>query len=283
MNYTTSMKILLIGGSSYLGARLYCDLRDTHDVVATYNDNKLSNNFIHLDITDHNEVFRIIKNQKPDVIIHAANYASSSWCKEHPEEAKLLNQVATEYIVDAANEINAKMIFISSMAAVNPSNLYGESKVTSEEITKKCNSGYLILRPSLIVGYSPNTENDRPFNRILNNVTKGLPAVYEDSWNFQPTYIGHISKVIEACIKKGLWNQTFEVVVPKVSTRYKLSKDILSHFNIEVEKETTEKPYFKDEDISIEPLVKNKLPTFSYSELVDLVVEEIKDPSRFTL
>jgi nucleoside-diphosphate-sugar epimerase len=50
------MKILLIGASSYVGARIYFDLKDSYEVVGTYNNNLLSKSFVKLDITDSHDV-----------------------------------------------------------------------------------------------------------------------------------------------------------------------------------------------------------------------------------
>ncbi|MEK7078733.1 MAG: sugar nucleotide-binding protein [Patescibacteria group bacterium] len=180
----SKIKILVIGASSYVGARLYFDLKSKFDVVGTYSSSQLSKNLIHLDITDKDEVKKVITENKPTVIIHVGNNASAKWCDANPEKAVLLNQTATQYIVDFANEMNAKVIYISTMGAIKPSNLYGKTKFKSEKIVKTAKTGYLILRPSLILGYSPNTTNDRPFNRLLKNLDEGFPAIYDTSWKF---------------------------------------------------------------------------------------------------
>ena len=277
------MKILITGASSYLGARMYFDLKNKHAVTGTYSSNRLSKEFVHLDVTDKSQVNKLIKKLKPDIVIHAANNASSKWCKENPKKAVLLNQTSTTYIVNVVNEIGSKLIYISSLAAVSPTNLYGETKLASEKITKKTKLDYLILRPSLILGYSPNTSNDRPFNRILKNLDKGTHAVYENAWNFQPTYIGHISEIIEGCIKKGVWNETISIVIPEVTTRYDTAKDILYPFGVKVEVEKTVKPYFKDFEVKLDSMKKHGLPTYTYKEMIKKIISEIKNRSNFKL
>ena len=175
------MKMLLTGASSYVGARLFLDLQKKFDIIGTYHGTKLSDKFIQLDTTNPEEVKKVISQEKPDVILHAAANANAKWCKAHPEEAKLLNQQSTESIVTVANEIGAKVILLSSFVAINPTNVYGNTKYESEQIVKKAKSGFVILRPSLIIGFSPNTTNDRPFNRILKNLDLHTEAVYDTS------------------------------------------------------------------------------------------------------
>lgn len=198
------MKILLLGASSCVGARLYFDLKDTFRITGTYFNHLLSQNFLRLDITDATQVGKITVQVKPDVIIHAANNANAGWCEAHPEQARQLNELSTQSIVGAANTVNAKLIYVSSYTAIQPTNVYSRTKRASEEIIKKAHAGWVILRPSLIVGFSPNTTNDRSFNRLLQNLDAGTKAEYDTSWKFQPTWLGHISETMRAVLYRVL-------------------------------------------------------------------------------
>ena len=179
------MKILITGASSYVGARIYSDLKKKFEVIGTYYTNKLFPELELLDIRNKSEVEKFVQKTKPDIIIHIAANASGSWCEQNPEQAIAINQAGTQNITDAANDFNAKVIFISSLAIANVESLYGRTKIAGENFVKNVKEGYVILRPSLIVGFSPNTTNDRPFNRFLKNITKQTPAIYDTSWKFQ--------------------------------------------------------------------------------------------------
>lgn len=276
------MKILILGASSYVGARLYLDLKKSFDTVGTYSKSKISPKLIHLDITDKDEVSRVIMEVKPEVIIHSANNANARWCEANPDLAQLLNVTATEYIVEAANSIKAKLIYISSFAVLNQGNVYGRTKLESEEIAKKALAGWLILRPSYIVGFSPNSVNDRPFNRLLRNLDDGVPAEYDTSWKFQPTWVGHISEVIKACLEKDINNEIIPIAVPDLKSRYDIATDILTPFAVTVipvdKKDSL--PVTKDDLAKLKGL---GLPTYSYREIIDKIVEEIKQRSTFVI
>ncbi len=161
------MKILLIGASSYVGARIYFDLKDKFKIIGTYNKNPLLKTFVRLDITDRNDVLKVFNEIKPEIVIHVANYPSPRSAVNNEDNFIKLNDVGTTNVVESANEIGAKLIFISSQAANNATDIYGKLKAKSEELVTKTKAGYLIFRPSMIVGFSPNTTNPRPFNRIL--------------------------------------------------------------------------------------------------------------------
>lgn len=276
------MKILLTGASSYVGARLYFDLSQDFEVIGTYNNSPLSKKFIKLDTTSPEAIAQCIAEHKPDLILHAAANANARWCEAHPDLAKILNETATKHIVDAANNINAKIIFLSSFAAIDANNVYGKSKLNSETYTKETKAGHLILRPSLIIGFSPNTTNDRPFNRILKNLDEKTPAIYDTSWKFQPTYLTHISEVIKICIQKSVWNQTIAIAVPELKSRFDLARDILQPFGIVVTPEDKhDTSPLAEADLSI--LKDLKLPQYRYEEMIEKIVEEIKHRERFTL
>ncbi len=276
------MKILLAGASSYLGVRIYFDLFKKFDALGTYSSNPLSKHFVKLDITKSEEVKKVIDDYKPNIIIHAANNANARWCEANPRAAIELNQKSTAYFVAAANAHKAKLIYISSFAAITPTNVYAKTKFESEKIVKKARGEYLILRPSLILGFSPNTTNDRPFNRLLKNLDQGTPAVYDTSWKFQPTYVRHISEVIESCITKNIWKQTIAIAVKDLKSRFDTAKDILSPFSIRVSPinnhDTT--PNTPDDLAKLKEL---NLPQYTYSQMIKEIIKEIKSREKFKL
>jgi len=276
------MKILLIGASSYVGARLYFDLIKSFEVIGTYNGSALSDKFIQLDITDEKKVDEIINFYHPEIIIHTAANANARWCEANPEEAILLNEKATSHIVNSADSIETKIIYISSFVAILPNNIYGRTKYNSEQIIKNTKAGWNILRPSLIIGFSPNISNDRPFNRLLKNLDEGTPAIYDTSWKFQPTYIGHISEIIKEVINRNIINEIIPISVSGLCSRYDLAKDILTPFGINVGAIDNNDKSAVIED-GLLRLAELNLPKHDYDEMINKIVEEIKDRDIYKL
>ncbi len=274
-------KVLITGASSYVGARLYHDLRQRYDTVGTYNNNQLSDTFLHLDTTKEEDVRELIDRVRPNTVIHVAANASAKWCEEHPDEARSLNETATKSVVDAAKAVNAGVIFISSFAAMDTSNVYGRTKAESERIVQGMDS-WVILRPSLVIGYSPNTTNDRPFNRLLKNIDEGTPAVYDTSWKFQPSYSRHISEIITLVIDRGINAQTIPIAVSALKSRFDVARDILTEFNIDVTPEDKQdKTPVLEEDLR--KLKELGLPLYEYDEVIRACVEEIRHRKKFTI
>lgn len=276
------IKILITGASSYVGARIYLDLKDKYEVVGTYNTTSLSDELLQLDTKDSKSVHALVEKVKPDVIVHAAANASAKWCEAHPDEAIALNQEATKYIVEAANTIKAKIIFISSFAAEDLGSLYGRTKSESEKIVQEATNGYLILRPSLVIGFSPNTTNDRPFNRFLKNIDEKTPAIYDTSWKFQPTYLRHISEVIDLAIERNINKETIPIAIEGLKSRYDIARDILTPFGILVTPEDkNDKTAVLTDDLK--KLKELKLRVYEYQQMIDLIVDEIKNRDKFIL
>jgi len=275
------MKMLITGASSYVGARLYADLNKRFDVEGTYNTNKLFPELAKMDITERISVDTVIKECRPDVIVHVAANPNARWCEANPELAIRLNEYGTQNIVDA-NKSGAKIFYISSVAAVSPTSVYGKTKRASEDIIRSSKNDYIILRPSLIIGYSPNTSNDRPFNRILKNIDEKSPAVYDTSWKFQPTWLGHISEIIEATIEKEIVNEIIPVTVPELKSRFDVAKDILAKFDIPVQSVDN---HDKTQTVKVgqEKLEELGLSRYSYWGIIDKIVDEINHRERFNI
>jgi len=269
------MKILITGASSYVGASIYSTLKEKYSVTGTYNSHKLFPELELLDITDNGRVMKKVSAKKPDVIIHAAANASGGWCEKNPELAVAINQQGTRHIVDSANAIDSKVIFISSFAVADTASLYGRTKIASEQYVKEVEAGYVILRPSLIIGLSPNTTNDRPFNRMLRNITEGTPAVYDTSWKFQPTWLRHLDGVILGILEQEIINKTIPVSVPELKTRYEIANDLPPKFGIKAKPENKhdDTPTFSEK---LNKLKELKLPQYSYIQMIAGIITEIK-------
>jgi len=277
------MKILMIGANSYVGARLYFDLKDKYELIGTYfsDKNKLSDTFVQLDITNKEQVEQTINKIKPEIIIHVASNASSKWCNENPEAAERLNVDGTRNIVESANKISAKVLYISTTAIYNKDTKYATTKLDAEEIIKDTKTGWFILRPSLVYGYSPHIPSDRPFDRILKNIDQGIKAEYDNVQKTQLTWIGHISEVISEVLKRNIWNETVVVVSLGMKSRYDMAKDILTPFNIEVLPKDGEKGATYEG--STKELERLGLPTHTYEEIIQNIISEIRDRGKYVL
>jgi len=277
------MKILILGANGYVGSRIYFDIRNKYNVIGTYKSVQLHKEFINVDITDTQQLNSVVRSIKPDIIIHTANNASSRWCEANPDEAILLNQTSTEHVIDATQLTDAKLIYFSSFAAYEPTSIYGKTKINSEKMIQKSIKNFVIIRPSAIFGYSPNTTNDKLFNKLLQNLNSKLPRPYDISWKFQPSYIGHLTKVIEAIIDQKITNEIIPVAVPELSTIYNTIQDILTPFGVIVTPIDNHDTSHFSRAYPLDELQRLNLPQFTYSQMIQSIIEEIENKNKYIL
>ncbi len=276
------MKLLIIGATSYIGSRLVFDLQDENGVVGTYHSNNtISPNFIHVDIRDRQSIDKLVADVNPEVVVHLANYSSSRQIKGNEVDFPKLNLEATINIVEVLNKYEKPLIFFSSMAATTKQDLYGELKAKSEEIVKTVKKGFAIVRPSAVIGLSPVQSHNKITDKIL-SVINGQTQEFDNSWILQPTYIGHLSQVIEQIVLKGIWNEEFNIFTDYPVTQYQIATDILQKFDLKANPIDTGRvvPLAKIDDQKMKLF---KLSPASYKEIIDRIVSELKNPLLFQI
>ncbi len=195
-------------------------------------------------------------------------------CEKNPLETFETNVNGTINIVQAANIINAKVIFISSLASINPISEYGKSKYMSEEIIKTVTEGYEILQLSMTFGLSPNTKNHRPFNKIIKTKISGIPNTYDNTWKFQPTHLKHVFLVINRIIIEDTFlGRTIPVITKECTTMYKLITDILGNNNILKGNSYSNR---KEHVFGLNKLLDSNLPMCCYKLMIRDLKEDIR-------
>ncbi len=108
------------------------------------------------EIQDRDYMFFLLKRLKADVVFHTAAHKHVPLLEANPVEAIKNNVFGTKNIVDAAKESGVKrFVFISTDKAVEPTNVYGASKLIAEEIVlhegKKGNK-FIVVRFGNVLG-----------------------------------------------------------------------------------------------------------------------------------
>ncbi|MFA5008046.1 MAG: SDR family oxidoreductase [Candidatus Omnitrophota bacterium] len=140
--------ILITGGSGLLGSNIAKIAVSKFNVFATYNSHKVNIekvNFLQADLINKENISRI-KKIKPDFIINCAALTNLDYCQEHPAEAYKYNVTLSINIAEAARDMGAYLIHISTDNVFNgqkgnykeedttgPVNVYGETKLEAEK------------------------------------------------------------------------------------------------------------------------------------------------------
>lgn len=125
--------------------------------------------YVSLDITDQNAVMQTISDIHPDVIVHCAAWTAVDAAEDEDKKAlvKRINVDGTQNIADAAQAVDAKMVYISTDYVFNgqgtepwdpdckdyqPLNVYGETKLGGEKAVSNTLTKYFIVRIAWVFG-----------------------------------------------------------------------------------------------------------------------------------
>ena len=198
------MKLLITGSKGQIGYYLQKALSDEHlELFLTDRNN--------MDITDYEQTNSTVATIKPDIIIHSAAYTSVDACETNPNEAYRVNALGTRNLAIACNNVNAKMLYISTdfvfdgtkespyieFDEPNPLNIYGKTKLAGEEFVKSLLNKFFIVRTSWLYGSHGNN-----FVKTIQNLAKqkGIIKVVDDQTG-SPTFAEDLVEIILQLIK----------------------------------------------------------------------------------
>ncbi len=198
-------KILLTGSNGLLGQKLVQLILDRgeYELIATARgENRLpmlDGNGIYrsLDVTDRDEVRRIMQEFEPDYVIHTAAMTNVDQCETEREACWKLNVDAVQYLAEACQSHNARLIHLSTdfifdgengpydeSASPNPLSYYGESKLAAEALLLTSqNLQFAIARTVLVYGIAHDMSRSNIILWVKNSLENQKPIkVVDDQW-----------------------------------------------------------------------------------------------------
>jgi len=123
-----------------------------------------------LDITDGSAVSAFVQNLKPEAIIHCAAYTNVDAAETDQEGAYKVNGLGTKYLAEAAKNVDAKMVYVSTDYVfdgagtepyevdhpTSPIGVYGETKLAGEKLLQETLEKYFIVRTAWVYGINGN-------------------------------------------------------------------------------------------------------------------------------
>ncbi len=196
------IKLLLLHGFECAGSGSSETYRGVNDEVAMAH-------YIQLDVSDRDDVKKVLTQYRPDALIHCAAWTNV----ETAEEAENYNRVyainaeGTSNVAEFCREIDCKMLYVSTdyvfgdnEAAPHkaddinyePLNVYGKTKLLGELAIKEKLQKYFIVRTSWLFG-----QNGNNFVKSILNAGKKFGKVYVvDDQIGTPTYSMDLAELL---------------------------------------------------------------------------------------
>jgi len=238
-------RLLVTGSSGMLGKALCNRFKDDYELYATDITESETPSFNKLDVTSQADVTGIVKQIKPDIVIHAAAYTDVDGCETSEEKAFKVNTDGARNVALALRDLGGILLYISTDYVFdgkkkkpyteddqpNPINVYGNSKLEGERAVQEVLNKYVVIRSSWLYGGGGknfvDTINKQPFYK------EGLKVVSDQVGS--PTYTSDLADGVFRLVRCAL-DRTIEKIYHVTNSGrvswYDFAKMILKYADI---------------------------------------------------
>jgi len=221
------VKILVTGAAGQLG-------REVVDVAIGAGHDVFAASRAELDVTKPEVVRAVVSREQPAVIVHAAAWTAVDACESDREKAMLHNGAATRFVVDAAREVGARVVYISTDYVFdgtkpipyvetdmpNPQSVYGTSKLAGERAVDT--SIDTVVRISWVCGF----HGANMVKTILRIAAQQDTLTFVDDQIGCPTFADDAAAMITRLAteeRPGIWHVTNQGAV----SWYEFTREVL--------------------------------------------------------
>lgn len=190
-----------------------------------------------VDITNYEQVVQYVHMNRPDVIINCACLKDVEYCEAHVDEAYKVNAIGARNVALAAEEVQAKIIQISTDDVFNqesdvpynefdrthPKSIYGKSREAGERMIMQMSKRFVIIRSSWIYGIGKDFVDD-----VLEAVGKVSSFEVPNNCYASPTSAKELAKVVAYFIDNDKYG-LYHAVCKGSCSRYEFAKAILEY------------------------------------------------------
>ena len=198
-----------------------------------------------LDITKKDDLYRVLDNVKPEIIINTAAMTNVDACESEPKKCKALNVTAVEDMAKWCKKNDAFLLqlgtdFIfdgkngpySEEAEPNPLSLYGQSKLDSEKALERIGCRYAVARTILVYGLVANMSRSNIVLWAKSMLEQGKEITIVDDQFRAPTLAEDLA---EGCrlIVDGEHEGIFNISGPETKSVYDLVREIAQVYELD--------------------------------------------------
>ena len=219
------MKIMVTGAGGLVGRHLARTLARDHDLLALTRGD--------LDISDSDAVNRYVSAVKPSLVVNCAVIQVDE-SEQNPPKAQAVNVEGPRLLAAAASQLDAEIIHFSTQYAFDgepvgrppytiedeprPVNVYGRTKVASEEAVRDACARSYIIRTSWVYGSGKNSFLCTVHNDL--RAGKGVRAIV-DIWS-STTYVEDLIQQVLRILRMRRYG-TYHIVNEGVCSYYEFA------------------------------------------------------------
>jgi len=264
-------KVLITGGSGLLAVNWALSIRDNCSVVLILHNRKISIPGVDSEVASLDsikECLSVINKYEPDVVIHTVGLANIEQCEKNADLAQHINVDLSENIASACNELNVKLVHISTdhlfsgknkMSTedgdIKPVNFYAKTKRWGELKAQENCKDVLIIRTNFFGWGTKYRQSFSDF--ILSSLKDGKPVnLFQDVF-FTPILINELVDKVHQLVDlnaSGIFNVVGNERLSKyefgsrLSNYFKLNSNLIKAISISSKPQLAERP--KDMSLS---------------------------------
>ncbi|HYK89548.1 MAG TPA: SDR family oxidoreductase [Acidobacteriota bacterium] len=211
-------RILVTGGSEFLGHNLIPALARQHEVFAGYLVNppeRISAAPVLIDVTQPDLLSRQFNAIRPDLVVHAAAMSRPDECEENPVKAGQLIVEGTGNIARACGRYSARLVHISTDLvfdgrrgwyteedAVSGISIYSNCKIDAEKLVLETAPASTILRVSLMYGRGARAHPGQ-IDLMLRGWRAGHSGTFFTDQYRTPLFAPQVADIVEALLRRA--------------------------------------------------------------------------------
>lgn len=266
------MKTILVTGSNgLLGQKItekILNVGGVNLVASSKGENrfpvKTGYRYAEMDILNPGAVRAVVEQYKPDAIIHTAAMTNVDTCEAQKELAYQLNVEAVRTLIALCEAHHIQLVHLSTdfifdgengpydeLAKPNPLSYYGETKLQAEELIKRANCKWAILRTIIVYGIVSDMSRSNIVLWAKGALEKGEPLnIVNDQWRM-PTLAEDLADCCLLAVEhdaQGIYNvsgkdmMSISELVGRVADFWQLDKSLIREISARTLNQAAKRP-----------------------------------------
>ena len=195
-----------------------------------------------LDLRDSEALVEVVRNVRPDIIVHGAAIAGHETAAKDPDQAHAVNVTASRILAEEAETLGSTIVFISTDALfsgqrgnyreddeLEPFSVYGETKALGEEAVRAATENHLIVRTNFF-GWSE-TGKKSILEFFVNSLREGTPVRGYPDFVVTSIYVQSLIQTIWDLTERGAAG-TMHVVSDDAHSKYEYGCMVAQAFGL---------------------------------------------------